>query len=145
MLTLALLAALGAAHARPPAVTARPVGIRDPKIGLQGASFVLEVEVERQRGLGARLRGLDYSLAVSEVRVAEQHVDYDGVRLRKGRPVRVRIPVKISAGDALEAGLQSFTRGSLRVQLSGEADLRVLLIPFSLPFEADLADLSLSR
>ncbi len=46
--------------------------------------------------------------------------DYSGTVLKKGQPVDIAVPVNISAGDALNIGVNALTKGNMGVPGSGE-------------------------
>lgn len=122
-----------------------PVGLRDVRVGMSGASFTVMVEVEREKGLPVRLRGLDYALRIDQAPVASAEIKYkdDKVVLRKGQPVRVGIPVTLDAAEAMKIVSRGFRGGSnLRVAVVGNAKVSVLGLPFRLPYKTELVDLS---
>ena len=132
------------ALASPPAAAGEPlridpVAIQDVDLGLGKASFGLVVEVERLRGLPIRLRHLQYQLDVNKVTVTDTRADYGGIKLKKGQPVEIVIPVELNAAEALAVAAQGLASGNVRVQIRGEAGVRILLLPMTVPFKADLA------
>ncbi len=132
----ALLAlSLDAAAAKEPPVLVKPVGVENIDIGLSGGSFDLLLEAERTRGIRVRLRDLDYTVKMGGRVVTRGDREYSGKVLRKGQPIIIEVPVEFSATDALATGLDALTNGKVNVRIQGEAGLRVLLIPFSVPFD----------
>jgi Late embryogenesis abundant protein len=138
---LLLLCALFAlpAHARDQGVDVRPTDIRGLQVGLGGATFDLVLEVERTRGVAVRLRSLTYDLAVNGRSITADERDLDGVKLKRGIPTEVVIPVQIGARDALGMLGSALNQGDLDVKLTGTAKVRVLLVPFSVDIDATLA------
>ena len=113
----------------------KPVGVENIDIGLSGGSFDLLLEAERTRGIRVRLRDLDYTVKMGGRVVTRGDREYSGKVLRKGQPIIIEVPVEFSATDALATGLDALANGKVNVRIQGEAGLRVLLIPFSVPFD----------
>lgn len=131
----ALLALSLDAAAKEPPVLVKPVGVENIDIGLSGGSFDLLLEAERTRGIRVRLRDLDYTVKMGGRVVTRGDREYSGKVLRKGQPIIIEVPVEFSATDALATGLDALANGKVNVRIQGEAGLRVLLIPFSVPFD----------
>lgn len=138
---LPLLLALSGAAGAASSVQVEPVGLNDVKLSLGSASFDLVLRVERTRGLPVRLRKLDYALQVGKVRVTQARADYRHLKLRKGQPVDVELPVRLDAGQAAAVALDAFGAGQLTVRISGKAGVSVLLLPISVGFDERLVKL----
>jgi len=121
-----------------------PVGVEHLDVGLGGARFDLVVEAERLKGLPVVIRTLDYAIDVDRLKIAQTRGDYrgEGLRLRKGDPVRFSIPVELDASEAMALVASGLGQGrDLRVRLTGHAKVRMLLIPFRIPVRTDLVRL----
>ena len=138
---LPLLLALSGPAGAASSVQVEPVGLNDVKLSLGSASFDLVLRVERTRGLPVRLRKLDYALQVGKVRVTQARADYRHLKLRKGQPVDVELPVRLDAGQAAAVALDAFGAGQLTVRISGKAGVSVLLLPISVGFDERLVKL----
>jgi hypothetical protein len=141
MLALLLALLVGEAEARPPAVSVEVTDVTDVTVAKGKMRFVLVAEVSRPRGLPLRLREVDYRLKVNKTEVMADHLDLDGLRVAQGAPQTVRVPCEIGLDEVAGAGLQSLLGGSLQVRLAGEARARVLIVPFTVPFQTRLVDL----
>jgi hypothetical protein len=119
-----------------PPLEVRPKRIADLDVSLSGASFDVVLEAERMRGIAVKLRSLDYTIQVGKTVVAEGSRDYDGVKLKKGQPVTVRVPVELSGGQALKAAGKIASGRDLKIKVKGTAGLGIWFIPFTVPFSA---------
>jgi hypothetical protein len=135
---LALLLQTTLALAREAPVQVRPVDLRSVQIGLGGASFDLVLEAERTRGLPLRLRSLDYRVEVNGRTITTAQQDLGGLRLRKGEPAQVVLPVRLSGLDAVAAIADTIQKRDLAVRLTGEARVRVCLIPARVQIDEEL-------
>lgn len=117
-----------------PQIDAELVEVRDVQVGLSGASFTAVVELTRQSGPPMVLKDVDYDLVLDGVVVGGAGDLPDKVRLKKGESVLVELPgsVDASAGSAV---VRAVAKGSLEVKVSGEAKVRAMLIPRTVPFE----------
>jgi len=136
---LLLAAALTApAHAgdKGPPLEVRPKRIADLDIGLSGASFDVVLEAERTRGITVKLRSLEYEIKVGKTTVARGEREYDTVKLKRGEPVAIRIPVELSGSQALKAAGKIAAGRDLQIKVKGNAGLGIWFIPFTVPFAA---------
>lgn len=140
LLFLGALLALPA-HARDQGVDVKPTTVRGLEVGLGGATFDLVLEVERTRGVAVRLRGLDYDVEVNGRSITADELDLAGIKLKRGVPTEVVIPVQLGARDALGMVGSAMSQRDLQVKLTGTAKVRMLLIPFSVDIDATLAGL----
>lgn len=143
LFTAAAFALGGRAEARAPAVEVEVLGVEDLTMRKGALRFNLSADVHRTRGLPLHLRALKYSLVVNKTPITRQDVDLGGLRIRRGETERVLIPCSLELADAAGLTLQSLTSGSLKVKLKGEASVRVLIFPYSIPFQTKVVDLSL--
>ena len=134
LLVTALSAPVQAADGPP--LDVRPKRIADLEVGLSGASFDVVLEAERTRGIAVKLRSLDYTIQVGKTVIAEGSRDYNGVKLKKGQPVTVRVPVELSGGQALKAVTKIAAGRDLKIKVKGKAGLGIWFIPFTVPFQA---------
>ena len=141
MLALLLSLLVGEAAARPPAVTVEVLEVSDVGVAKGKVHFVVVAEVRRPRGLPLRLREVDYRVKVNKTEVLADHLDLDGLRVTQGQPQIVQVPCAVGLDAVAGVGLQSLLKGSMKVRLVGEARARVLLIPFTVPFQTRLVDL----
>lgn len=139
--TFVLATALTAApaHAADSPVDIAPVGVKNLDVGLSGASFDVVLEAERTRGwLPLKLRSVDYVVMVGKAQVATGTREYDGLKLKKGDPVRFRVPVELSGGEALTAMGRIASGRSVKVKVKGTAGLGIFFIPIKVPFSAKM-------
>ena len=116
-----------------------PVGIEDVRLGLGSASFGLVVQAERLKGLPVRLRSLEYEIEVARTRVSQSRTDYDGIKLKKGHPIKIVVPIELNAAEALSLAARGLQGGEdLQLRIRGAAKVRVLIFPLRLPFKAEL-------
>ena len=125
----------GLAEAKEPPVLFEAQGVKNVQIGLSGGSFDVMVQAERTRGLAVKLRHLEYEILLAGQPFSEASRDYDGMKLRKGEPQLIPIPVRFDAEKALKAGMAALGSEKLEVRVRGEAKLSVLCIPFTVPFD----------
>ncbi len=134
-----LSATISTAHAGGgPPVTIVPVAVENMKMGLSGGSLDVVLEAERTRGIRVRLRHLDYEVLMAGDVLSKADRDYSGTVLKKGQPVDIAVPVNISAGDALNIGVNALTKGNMGVRVRGEIGLSIFFIPFTVPFDQKL-------
>ena len=119
-----------------PPVEIRPMRIADVDIGLSGASFDVVLEAERMRGITVKLRSLDYTIQVGKTVVASGSREYSGLKLKKGEPVKVRVPVELSGTEALKVASKVVAGRDLKIKVKGNAGLGIWFIPFTVPFSA---------
>ena len=135
-LILATALSTSAQAADGPPVEVRPLRIANVDAGFSGASFDVVLEAERTRGLPVKLRSLDYTIQIGKTVIAEGSRDYDSLKLKKGQPVKVKVPVELSAGQALKAVTKVAAGRDLKIKVKGTAGLKVWFIPFTVPFSA---------
>ena len=133
MTTLLLLSLAEAA----PVIDAELVEVRDVQVGLSGASFTAIVELTRESGPPMVLKDVDYDVVVDGQVVGGAGSLPESVRLKKGESVQVELPGSLDAG-AGAAILRAFSKGSLELRVTGEARVRSLLIPRTVPFETEV-------
>ncbi|MCB9745374.1 MAG: hypothetical protein H6740_22540, partial [Alphaproteobacteria bacterium] len=114
------------------------LGVEDLRIGLDGVSFTVVAEVERTRGLPLVVKDLHLQLAFGKLDVAESWSPEEKIKLRKGKPVEVRIPCTISASAGLQAMNRMSQHGLPPIQLTGDAKGRVFIFPGKYSFEAEI-------
>ncbi len=135
-LLLAAVLATASAAEKPQPIVVEPKRVTNVDIGLSGATFDVVLEAERTRGLTVKLRHLDYSIQVGKTVVAEGAKEYDSVRLRKGEPVLITVPVEMSGIQALELAGRIAAGRDLKVKVKGNAGIRVWFFPMTIPFAA---------
>ncbi|HJN78347.1 MAG TPA: hypothetical protein QGF58_30825 [Myxococcota bacterium] len=123
-----------------PTIEVELVEVRDVQVGLSGASFTAVVELTRQSGPPMVLKDVDYDLVFDGAVVGGAGDLPEKVRLKKGESVQVELPGSLdaSAGSAI---VRAMSRGSLEVKVTGEAKVRSLLIPRTVPFETEVLKL----
>jgi hypothetical protein len=136
LLLAAALAGPAQADDKGPPVEIRPKRIADVDIGLSGATFDVILEAERTRGITVKLRSLEYEIKVGKTTVARGDREYDAVKLRRGEPVKIRIPVELSGADAIKAAGKIAAGRDLKIKVKGNAGLGIWFIPFTVPFAA---------
>ena len=136
LLLAASLASPALAGKKDPPVDIRPKKIANVDVGFSGASFDVVLEAERTKGIGVKLRSLEYTIQVGKTVVARGEREYDGVKLRRGEPVSIRVPVELSGGQALKAVGRIAAGRDLKVVVKGNAGLGIWFIPFTVPFSA---------
>lgn len=122
------------------------VGVEVESVGLAETRLQLVTQLTRTRWPPVRLRSLEHQVAIGGQVVADGEASYPRVRLRKGVPQEIRIPVSfrtLQAAGALGRGLLGAAQ--IDVQLQGVLRFRMLLVPFELPFEESLMDQYLER
>lgn len=137
--TLLLTAALAtSAHAaeKPPPVDIRPKKIANLDVGLSGASFDVVLEAERMKGIAVKLRSLEYTIQIGKTVVAHGEREYGPVKLRRGEPVTIKVPVEMDGGQALKAATRIAAGRDLKIVVKGNAGLGIWFIPFTVPFVA---------
>ncbi len=120
------------------------VGVEVEKAGLRETRLRLVTEVTRTRWPPVRLRGVEHSFSIGGRVVAEGEAEFSGVKLRRGAPQEIRIPVSfrtLEAAGALGRGVLS--SGQIDIELQGAVRCRMLLIPFEVPVQESLVDVSL--
>jgi hypothetical protein len=135
LLATALAAPVHAAEKDPP-VDIRPKKISNVDVGLSGATFDVVLEAERTRGIAVKLRSLEYTIQVGKTVVARGEREYDAVKLRRGQPVTIKVPVELSGGEALQAIGRIAAGRDLKIKVKGNAGLGIWFIPFTVPFSA---------
>ncbi len=122
------------------------VSVELESVGLRETRLQLVTEVTRTRWPAVRLRSLEHAVTMGGEVVAEGEASYERIRIRKGAPQEVRIPVSfrtLQAAGALGRGLLGDAQ--IDIQLQGVLRFRMLLIPLEFPFDESLmgADLGL--
>ncbi|MCB9796566.1 MAG: hypothetical protein H6741_28035 [Alphaproteobacteria bacterium] len=135
---LLLLAADPALADDTPPVTARVLGVEDVRITLTGVQFTVIAEVERTRGLPLVVKDLNMKLTFGKLDVAETWSPEEKIKLKKGKPVEVRVPCTISAAAGLQAMNRMRQHGLPPIQLTGDAKGRVFIFPGKYSFEAEI-------
>ncbi len=121
------------------------VGLEVESAGLRETKLQLITELQRTRWPPVRLREIGYQLTIGGQAIADGDASYDGIKLRKGQPEQVRIPVSFRTLQAAGAlGKDLVEGGRIGVQLEGALRIRMLLIPFEIPIDESVVDLSLS-
>lgn len=136
LLLATALATQAQAGDKPPPLTIQPKRVADLDVGLSGATFDVVLEAERTRGITVRLRHLDYEVRIGGAVVAQGVREYDNVRLRRGEPVKIRVPVELSGREALQAAGKIASGRELKIKVRGSAGLGIWFIPFTVPFAA---------
>ena len=86
-----------------------------------------------------RLRSLEYEIEVARTRVSQSRTDYDGIKLKKGHPIKIVVPIELNAAEALSLAARGLQGGEdLQLRIRGAAKVRVLIFPLRLPFKAEL-------
>ncbi len=143
-LVLAAALATSAAQAEDP-LAFELVGVEVESVGLRETRLQLVTELERTKWPGVRLREIEYALSVGGQAVADGRADYEGLKLRKGQPETIRIPVSFRTLQAAGAiGTDLVEGGQLSVQLEGDMRIRMLLLPFTIPLDESVVDVDLS-
>jgi len=122
------------------------VGIEVESAGLQETHLQLITELERTRWPAVRLRSLEHRVSIGGQVVAEGEASYQRIKLRRGEPQEIRIPVSfrtLQAAGALGAGL--FGSGQIDVELDATIRARMLLVPFQVPIQESLVDVDLMK
>lgn len=135
-LVLATVLSAPAQAADGPPVEIRPNRIADVEVGLSGASFDVILEAERMRGITVKLRSLDYTIQVGKTVVASGSREYSNLKLKKGEPVKVRVPVELGGAEALKVAGKVAAGRDLKIKVKGNAGLGIWFIPFTVPFSA---------
>ena len=120
-----------------PVITADLVEVRDVKVGMSGASFTAIVELTRESGPPMVLKDVDYDVLVDGQVVGGAGTLPESVRLKKGETVLVELPGEIDA-SAGAAVVRAMSRGGMELQVTGEAKVRSLLLPRTVPFETEV-------
>ena len=132
MLALALFASANAA----PQITAELIEVKDVQVGLSGASFTAMVQLTRESGPPMVLKDLDYDIVFNDEVIGGAGALPDKVRLPKGEPVVVELPGEITGGG--NALIRAASSGRLDVRITGDAKVRSLLIPRTVPFDTEI-------
>jgi len=120
-----------------PVITADLVEVRDVKVGMSGASFTAIVELTRESGPPMVLKDVDYDVLIDGQVVGGAGTLPESVRLKKGETVLVELPGEIDA-SAGAAVVRAMSRGGMELQVTGEAKVRSLLLPRTVPFETEV-------
>jgi hypothetical protein len=140
---------LAASLATTPALAEDPleislVGVEVESAGLRETRLQLVTELERTRWPPVRLREITYELTIGGRPVAEGEAGYDGLKLRRGEPQQIRIPVSFRTLEAAGALGRDLVGGAqIEVQLTGAMRFRMLLLPVVVPLDEQLVDVEL--
>ena len=95
-----LVAVMAAAPAQAKEVDVKVKDLQEVRLTRNGAAFVLALEVRRLGGPDLRLRSGTATVKVGDTRLPPIEVDFDGLKLEKGRPKIVKVPVQVTADSA---------------------------------------------
>jgi hypothetical protein len=124
-------------------VAVKVLGVDDVSVGLKGVSFVLLLEAQRTRGLAIHLKSAEARVQVARVELDPIHLKLEGTRLKKGKPIQIRVPCSLDAISAIGAVGQAAAKGKVNIKAEGTVSGRVFIFPFTRPFSVKPAPLSL--
>ncbi len=139
-----LVAVMAAAPAEAKEVDVKVKDLQEVRLTRNGAAFVLALEVKRLGGPDLRLRTGTATVKVGDTRLPPIEVDFDGLKLEKGRPKTVKVPVQVTADSAREVAAQLLAGREVDVAIHGEVKAFVYyIVPISREFHAKVEDLGL--
>lgn len=115
------------------------VDLDDMEVGLGGATFTVVLHMTRTGWPPMKVKSMDYDLVVNGVAVGNaQTVDGHHVKLPKDQAVVLELPASVSSSALGPALLRSFSSGSLEVKVTGEAEIKGVLLTHTIPFETEV-------
>lgn len=134
----------GAALAGGKEVDVKVKDLQEVRLTRDGASFVLALEVKRLRGPMLKLRRGTATVKVGDTRLPPIEVDFDNLKLERGHPKVVKVPVHVSSDSARAVATDLLRGRDVDVAINGEVKAWVYyVVPISREFHAKVKDIGL--
>ena len=118
--------------------------LQEVRLTRNGASFVLALEVKRLRGPALKLRRGTATVKVGDTRLPPIEVDFDNVKLERGSPKIVKVPVHVTSDSARAVATDLLRGRDVDVAINGEVKAWVYyIVPVKREFHAKVKDIGL--